>query len=88
MGESWEHMQKTQEKRGEDMASPSQLPSTSLERRRPAFPLLSTLTSESQVFHIMEFSEGGEAPALLPRGVWVPHPWRCSGPGWMGPWAA
>ena len=20
--------------------------------------------------------------------LWVPHPWRCSWPGWMGPWAA
>jgi len=20
--------------------------------------------------------------------LWMPHPWRCSRPGWMGPWAA
>ena len=20
--------------------------------------------------------------------LWMPHPWRCSGPGWMGLWAA
>ena len=20
--------------------------------------------------------------------LWGPHPWRHSGPGWMGPWAA
>ena len=20
--------------------------------------------------------------------LWMPHPWRCSKPGWMGPWAA
>ena len=33
-------------------------------------------------------SEGGEALALLPRELWVPHPWRCPRPGWMGPWAA
>jgi len=31
-------------------------------------------------------SEGGEALAV-PRAV-VPHPWRHSRPGWMGPWAA
>ena len=23
-----------------------------------------------------------------PERLWMPHPWRCSGPGWMGPWAA
>jgi len=23
-----------------------------------------------------------------PEKLWVPHPWRCSRPGWMGPWAA
>ena len=28
---------------------------------------------------------GGEAVAQLPRELWVPHPWRCSGPGWVGP---
>ena len=27
------------------------------------------------------YSEGGEA---LARDLWVPHPWRCSRPGWMG----
>ena len=25
------------------------------------------------------------AVAQLPRELWVPHPWRCSGPGWVGP---
>jgi len=25
---------------------------------------------------------------MLPREAVVPHPWRCSRPGWMGPWAA
>jgi len=33
-------------------------------------------------------SEGGEALALLPRELWVPHPCRHSRPGGMGPWAA
>ena len=33
-------------------------------------------------------SEGGEALAQLPREAVVPHPWRHSRPGWMGPWAA
>jgi len=23
-----------------------------------------------------------------PEKLWVPHPWRHSRPGWMGPWAA
>ena len=23
-----------------------------------------------------------------PERLWIPHPWRCSRPGWMGPWAA
>ena len=23
----------------------------------------------------------------LPERLWMPHPWRCSRPGWMGPWA-
>ena len=23
-----------------------------------------------------------------PERLWVPRPWRCSRPGWMGPWAA
>ena len=23
-----------------------------------------------------------------PERLWMPHPWRCSRPGWMGPWAA
>ena len=22
-----------------------------------------------------------------PEKLWVPNPWRCSRPGWMGPWA-
>ena len=30
-------------------------------------------------------SEGSEALALLPRELWVSHPWRCPRPGWMGP---
>jgi len=28
---------------------------------------------------------------ICPEKLWVPHPWRCSRPGWMGPravWAA
>jgi len=33
-------------------------------------------------------NEDGEALAQLPRELWVPHPWRHSGPGWMRPWAA
>ena len=24
----------------------------------------------------------------LSRELWVPHPWKLSRPGWMGPWAA
>jgi len=32
--------------------------------------------------------ECGKALAQLPREAVVPHPWRCSRPGWMGPWAA
>ena len=32
--------------------------------------------------------EGGEALAQLPGEAVVPHPWRHSRPGWMGPWAA
>jgi len=28
---------------------------------------------------------GDEVLALLPRDLWVPHPWRCSRSGWMGP---
>jgi len=23
-----------------------------------------------------------------PGRLWMPHPWRCLRPGWMGPWAA
>ena len=23
-----------------------------------------------------------------PERLWMLHPWRCSRPGWMGPWAA
>jgi len=23
-----------------------------------------------------------------PEKLWMPQPWRCSRPGWMGPWAA
>jgi len=23
-----------------------------------------------------------------PQRLWMLHPWRCSRPGWMGPWAA
>jgi len=34
------------------------------------------------------YSEGGEALAQLPRELWMSHPWRCSTPGWMGPYAA
>jgi len=34
------------------------------------------------------YSESGEALAQLPREAVVPHPWRCSRPGWMEPRAA
>jgi len=30
--------------------------------------------------------EGDEA--LQQAAQWMPHHWRCSRPGWMGPWAA
>jgi len=33
------------------------------------------------------YSEGGEALARLLRELWVPHPWRLSRPGWMGPYS-
>ena len=33
------------------------------------------------------YSEGSEMLAQLPREGVVPHPWRCSRPGWMGPGA-
>ena len=36
-------------------------------------------------FQKILYSEGREAVALLPKGLWVPHPWRCSRLGWMGP---
>jgi len=26
--------------------------------------------------------------ANMPEKRWMPHPWRCSRPGWMEPWAA
>jgi len=29
--------------------------------------------------------EGDEAVTQLPREAVVPHPWRCSRAGWMGP---
>jgi len=32
--------------------------------------------------------QGGEGLTQLPREAVVPHPWRRSRPGWMGPWAA
>jgi len=32
--------------------------------------------------------QGGEVLAQLPREAVVPHPWRRSRPGFMGPWAA
>ena len=38
----------------------------------------------NEIFH----SEGSKALAHLPREAVVPHPWRRSRPGWMGPWAA
>jgi len=27
---------------------------------------------------------GGEALAVLPRDLWVPHPWKCPRPSWTG----
>jgi len=40
------------------------------------------------VFRKKFFRKGGEELAQLPREAVVPHPWRHSKPGWMGPWAA
>jgi len=42
------------------------------------------------IFRLEEilYSEGSEALAELHREAVVPHPWRRSRPGWMGPWAA
>ena len=34
------------------------------------------------------FTKGSEALVQLSREAVVPHSWRCSRPGWMGPWAA
>jgi len=34
------------------------------------------------------YYESGEVLNRLPERLWMPHPWRCSRPGWMGPWAA
>ena len=30
------------------------------------------------------FTESGEVLNSCPEGLWMPHPWRCSRPGWMG----
>ena len=32
--------------------------------------------------------EGGEVLEQAAQRDWMPHPWNCSRPGWMGPWAA
>ena len=34
-----------------------------------------------------EYGGGGMWPQK-PDRLRIPHPWRCSRPGWMGPWAA
>ena len=34
------------------------------------------------------YYESGEVLNRLPERLWMPCPWRCSRPGWMGPWAA
>ena len=31
--------------------------------------------------------EWWDAGTGCPERPWMPHPWRCSRPGWMGPWA-
>ena len=43
---------------------------------------------ENFFFFFFFYSDGSEALALLPRELWVPHPWKHSKPGWIGPWAA
>ena len=54
-------------------------------RRREGFKLKEwKFRYQGEVFH----SEVDEALAQLPREAVVPHPWRRSRPGWMGPWAA
>jgi len=42
------------------------------------------------IFRLEEilYSEGSEALAELHREAVVPHPWRRSRPGGLGPWAA
>ena len=34
----------------------------------------------------LQSSRGAETGC--PERLWMPRPWRCSRPGWMGPWAA
>ena len=30
---------------------------------------------------------GASAHSYVCTALWMPHPWRCSRPGWTGPWA-
>ena len=34
------------------------------------------------------FTESSEVLEQAAQSLWMPRPWRCSRPGWMGPWAA
>jgi len=41
-------------------------------------------------FHVLSslLWEWWGAGTGCPERLWMPRPWRCSRPGWMGPWAA
>jgi len=40
-------------------------------------------------FLLLLYYDSGEVLATgCPERLWMPRPWRCSRPGWMGPWAA
>ena len=52
-------------------------------------PWLSGWWDPTTVMESLDVGQGSRSIYnRLPRDAVMPHPWRCSRPGWMGPWAA
>jgi len=44
--------------------------------------------SEPMVTYVISMESLHKVSRDCPERLWMLHPWRCSRPGWMGPWAA
>ena len=48
---------------------------------------LNSVNTAETLYHCHSKKRAVRCWHSCPEWLWMPHSWRCSGPGWMGPWA-